>query len=178
MTRSAPGTLKVDTQARTLSLGALTVPCVLGKGGVIEERAKREGDGCTPLGRYPLKAALFRPGRAAPPPGFALPWRWTRTGDGWSDASADPAYNRPVTLPHAFSAETLQRDDCLYDIVLVIGHNDAPPVPGMGSAIFLHVWDEAKPASERATQGCVAIARESMEALLPLLRAGIEVAID
>ena len=79
-------------------------------------------------------------------------------GDPYDDP-ADPAYNRPVRLPHPFSAETLQREDMLYDVVLVLGHNDAPPVPGAGSAIFFHLWNEAKPADQRTTEGCVAIAR-------------------
>lgn len=166
-------TIRVDTAALTVTLGDWTIPCVIGRGGACAADAKHEGDGCTPLGRWPLRAALLRPGRATLPPGFALPWRWTGPGDGWSDDPADPAYNRPVRLPHGFSAETLQREDMLYDVVLVLGHNDSPPVPGAGSAIFFHLWNEAKLAAERNTEGCVAIARADMEALLPRLRPGM-----
>uniref|UniRef100_UPI003593346E L,D-transpeptidase family protein n=1 Tax=Blastomonas sp. TaxID=1909299 RepID=UPI003593346E len=122
---------------------------------------------------WPIRAALFRPGRASPPSGFALPWRWTGPGDGWSDDPVDPAYNRPVRLPHAFSAETLQRADMLYDVIIVLGHNDAPPMSGAGSAIFFHLWDEARPQDTRSTEGCVAIARADMLALLPRLRPGM-----
>jgi L,D-peptidoglycan transpeptidase YkuD (ErfK/YbiS/YcfS/YnhG family) len=169
--------IRVDTAALTVTLGEWTVACVIGRGGACSADAKNEGDGCTPLGRWPLRAALFRPGRAGPPPGFALPWRWTSSGDGWSDDPADPAYNRPVRLPHRFSAETLQRDDMLYDVVLVLGHNDAPPLPGAGSAIFFHLWNEAKPSAERTTEGCVAIARSDMDALLQMLKPGMVVEI-
>ena len=42
----------------------------------------------------------------------------------------------------------------LYDLVAVLGHNDAPPRPGLGSAIFLHV---ASPGYG-PTEGCVAVA--------------------
>ena len=163
----------VDTAALTVTLGDWTFPCTLGRSGACAANAKREGDGCTPLGTWPIRAALFHPGRSVPPPGFALPWRWTGAHDGWSDDPADPAYNRPVRLPHKFSAETLQREDMLYDVVLVLGHNDAPPVPGEGSAIFFHLWNEAKPQDQRSTEGCVAIARADMEALLLMLRAGM-----
>jgi len=46
---------------------------------------------------------------------------------------------------------------------VVLGHNDNPPVPGMGSAIFLHcASDDYKP-----TEGCIALARDE---LLELLR--------
>lgn len=167
----------VDCASLTVTLDGWQVPCSIGRGGACLAKAKREGDGCTPLGRWPVRAVLFRPGRASPPPGLALAWRWTHAGDGWSDDPADPAYNRPVHLPHAFSAETLQRADMLYDVIIILGHNDAPPVPGAGSAIFFHLWDEAKPQGERSTQGCVAIARDAMEALLPRLRPemGVEI---
>lgn len=166
-------TIRVDVEALTVTLGDWTVPCTIGRGGACAATAKSEGDGCTPKGRWPIRAALFRPGRAAPPTGFALPWRWTSPGDGWSDDPADPAYNRPVRLPHSFGAETLQRDDMLYDVVIVLGHNDCPPVPGQGSAIFFHLWNEAKPPGERSTEGCVAIARSDMDALLAKLVPGM-----
>ena len=48
-------------------------------------------------------------------------------------------YNRLVKLPYAASHEELWRDDHLYDLVVVLGFNDDPVVPGKGSAIFLHL---------------------------------------
>ncbi len=65
------------------------------------------------------------------------------------------------------------RDDGVYDIVLVINHNDSPPEPGKGSAVFIHVAQ----ADNRETMGCVAIAPEVMVRLLPELRAGMVVEI-
>jgi len=44
----------------------------------------------------------------------------------------------------------------------VLGHNDDPPVPGLGSAIFLHC---AAP-DYAPTEGCVAIARDELVDLL------------
>lgn len=85
----------------------------------------------------------------------------------WSDDPFDPSYNRPVSLPHPFSAETLIREDPLNDIIVILGHNDAPPAPGCGSAIFFHIWNDNKP-----TEGCVAIGRKDMDALLPKLELG------
>jgi L,D-peptidoglycan transpeptidase YkuD (ErfK/YbiS/YcfS/YnhG family) len=164
----------VDGAAGTLSLGDWSCPCVIGKGGLIDAAAKREGDGATPRGDWPLRAVLLRPDRVAlPPGGLALPWRWTRANDGWSDDPADPAYNRPVILPRATSAETLQRDDQAYDVIVVLGHNDVPPLPGLGSAIFFHQWVIGAEGSPKATEGCVAVAPEDMRTLLPRLRAGM-----
>jgi L,D-peptidoglycan transpeptidase YkuD (ErfK/YbiS/YcfS/YnhG family) len=89
-----------------------------------------------------------------------------RDGDGWSDDPADPAYNRPVHLPRAYSAESLLREDDAYDVIVVLGHNDAPPVSRMGSAIFLHL------SESRPTAGCIAIERADMLKLLPMLAPG------
>jgi len=61
----------------------------------------------------------------------------------------------------------------IYDIVVVLGHNDDPVTPGMGSCIFLHL---SKP-DYSPTQGCVAIARPDLEALLARARPGDAVEI-
>lgn len=156
--------IDVDSVARRLRFGAFEVPCAIGKGGPCVASAKREGDGCTPLGDWPVRGVLLRGDRIALPVPPAAPWRWTRAGDGWSDGVSDPEYNRPVQLPHRYSAETLQRTDEAYDVIVVLGHNDAPPVPGQGSAIFFHCWVEGRP-----TEGCVAIAKGDMLKLLPKL---------
>ncbi len=163
--------LVVDPTTRTLTAFGRTIPCAIGRGGTIASAMKREGDGATPIGTWPLMAALLRPDRVAFP-GTALPWRWSRKDDGWSDDPADANYNRPVRHPHPFSAERLWREDGLYDVIVVLGHNSAPPVPGAGSAIFLHCWNEAKP-----TEGCVAIPRDDLLTLLPLLSVGDAVEI-
>ena len=164
--------VRVDTADKELAFGHFRTACAIGRGGTCEAAAKIEGDGCTPLGRWPVRAALFRDGRSAPPSGLKLPWRWTHAPDGWSDDPADPAYNRPVRLPHKYGAESLQRSDMLYDIIVVLDHNLSPPVPGMGSAIFFHLWNADKPLTDRTTEGCVAIAREAMQELLPMLAPG------
>jgi L,D-peptidoglycan transpeptidase YkuD (ErfK/YbiS/YcfS/YnhG family) len=60
------------------------------------------------------------------------------------------------------------RDDEVYDLVAVLAHNDDPPVSPLGSAIFLHL---ARPGYE-PTEGCVALSREDLEALLAKARPG------
>jgi L,D-peptidoglycan transpeptidase YkuD (ErfK/YbiS/YcfS/YnhG family) len=147
-------------------------PCAIGRGGLVAAADKREGDGATPLGCWPLRGVLLRPGRVAVRD-LLLPWRWLRPDDGWCDACADPAYNRPVSHPYPASAERLWRDDARYDIIVVLGYNDAPPVPGLGSAIFWHVASD----DFRPTEGCVAQARPGLQALLPRLRPGMALEI-
>lgn len=163
--------LRVDTAASTLSAFGHTIPCTIGRSGACPAGEKREGDGMTPLGTWPIRGVLLRRDRVAPPPKLALPWRWLRPDDGWSDDPADPAYNRPVRHPHPFSAERLWREDGLYDVIVVLGHNDASPVPALGSAIFLHCWSDGRP-----TEGCVAVAREELLDILPAL--GVDALVD
>ncbi len=158
--------LRVDVDTRLLHAGNRRMPCSIGRAGSIAAVDKREGDGATPLGTWPVRAALLRPDRVAAPR-TTLPWRWLRPDDGWSDDPADPAYNRPVRHPHGPSAERLWREDGLYDVIVVLGHNDGPPKSGLGSAIFLHCWRNAAP-----TEGCVAIEQNELLALLPRLRPG------
>jgi L,D-peptidoglycan transpeptidase YkuD (ErfK/YbiS/YcfS/YnhG family) len=155
---------KLSTESRTLSAFGETWPAAIGRAGAVPLAAKREGDGATPLGVFAVEAVLLRPDRVPLPP-LALPWRWLRPADGWGDDPGDPAYNRPVRHPHRHGAERLWREDGAYDIILVLAHNRAPIVPGAGSAIF---WHLAHP-DFRATEGCVAIARDAMLAILPKL---------
>ncbi len=159
--------LRVDADDGLLHAFGETMPCSIGKGGVIAAREKRESDGATPIGTWPLRTALLRRDRVRLPVGLRLAWRWLRENDGWSDDIGDPAYNRPVVHPHRWSAERLWREDGLYDVIVTLGHNDAPPVAGLGSAIFLHC---RKP--DRPTLGCVAVDRNRLLALLPRLMPG------
>jgi L,D-peptidoglycan transpeptidase YkuD (ErfK/YbiS/YcfS/YnhG family) len=146
--------------------------CVLGKGGVRPAAEKREGDGATPLGTWPIRRLLYRPDKG-PAPKTRLPVEAIAPDDGWCDAADDPAYTRPVKLPYAASHERMWREDDVYDLVLVLAHNDAPVVPGMGSAIFLHLQQP----DGRATEGCVALTRPDMETLLALAEPGSAVEI-
>ncbi len=134
--------------------------CALGSGGVVME--KHEGDGGTPAGSWPLRRVLFRPDRAEAPR-CALPVAALAPEDGWCDDPSHPAYNRPVTLPFAASHEAMWRDDHLYDLVVVVGHNDDPPLPGAGSAIFLHL---ARQGHWGPTAGCVAFTRDDLLEIL------------
>jgi len=163
----------VDGRAGTLTLDDWSCPCVIGKGGLIAAADKREGDGATPIGDWAIKGALLRPGRIGRAFVPNLPWRWIRESDGWCDDPADPAHNRPVQLPRPTSHERLARDDQAYDVIIVLGHNDAPPVPGMGSAIFFHQWVIGESGLPKPTEGCVAIAPESMRVVLGKLRPGM-----
>ena len=153
-----------------LSFGTLRFRCALGKGGVTAD--KREGDGATPIGRFALRELFYRPDKL-PDPAGRLPTRAIRPEDGWCDDPSHPDYNLPVRLPHSARCERMWRDDDCYDLVVPLGYNDDPPVPGLGSAIFLHV---ARPGYA-PTEGCIALAKDDLLALLAALPADVEMVI-
>jgi L,D-peptidoglycan transpeptidase YkuD (ErfK/YbiS/YcfS/YnhG family) len=131
----------------------------LGRGGVRAD--KREGDGATPVGLLPLRRVFYRADHG-PAPRCSVPVEALAPEDGWCDDPADPHYNTRVRLPYPARHETLWRADGLYDVVGVLGWNDAPVERGRGSAIFLHV---ATP-DYRPTEGCIALAAADLRALL------------
>jgi L,D-peptidoglycan transpeptidase YkuD (ErfK/YbiS/YcfS/YnhG family) len=124
--------------------------CALGRGGVSE--AKSEGDGATPIGIWPLRRLLYRPDRLAPPP-TGLPTTQIGPADGWCDASGDKNYNLPVILPYPARTEALWRADAVYDLIVPLGYNDGPILPGRGSAIFLHLARRPRPGRSAGLSG-------------------------
>ncbi|MCF8466331.1 MAG: L,D-transpeptidase family protein [Sneathiella sp.] len=152
-----------------LKFGGLRFDCALGKTGITAE--KREGDHATPAGRFPLRGLFYRPGKV-PDIITALPRQEIGPLDGWCDDPDDAEYNRHVRLPCAARHERLWREDDLYDLVVVLGHNDAPAIPDAGSCIFLHVAAE----DYGPTEGCVALKKEDLVTLLAAI--GPETAIN
>ena len=141
--------------------------CALGRGGVTPAADKREGDGASPLGSWPMRQVFFRPDRLERPE-TALPADAMIPEAGWCDEPASPLYNRPVILPFAASHEQLWREDHIYDLIVVLGYNDDPPLPGRGSAIFLHLARE----DYSPTEGCIACALPDLLALLRVAQPG------
>jgi L,D-peptidoglycan transpeptidase YkuD (ErfK/YbiS/YcfS/YnhG family) len=144
-----------------LIAGNLRVPCKLGRSG--RRHMKREGDGATPSGLWPIRRVLARRNS----------WGWLRTGlpicfirpdDGWCDDPFDRNYNRPVKLPYPASHEDMWRKDHLYDVVVILGHNDRPRVKGLGSAVFFHLADRRG----GPTAGCIAVSPDDMRKVLAL----------
>ncbi len=148
--------------AGTLTFGALEFPCMVGRSGIV--RPKFEGDGGTPAGLFPLREVRYRADRIATPK-TKLPLFPANQADGWCDDPEDPFYNKIVRLPYQTDAESMWRTDHAYDVLAVIGYNDAPPVPALGSAIFLHV---ARTDGDKflPTSGCVSMKIENVLALL------------
>lgn len=154
----------------TLKLAGLSFPCTLGRAGC--RARKHEGDGATPIGHWRVREVVYRSDRVRRP-STRLPVREMRRRDGWCDAPGDRNYNRAVRLPYPASAESMWRQDGLYDVVAVLGYNDRPRSPGRGSAIFMHV---ASPGYA-PTEGCIALARSQLLRLLARLGSRAAIAV-
>lgn len=142
-----------------LVLRGLVFHAALGRGGV--RRDKQEGDGATPAGVLPLRRVLYRADRIRAPE-CAPPIEPIAPTDGWCDDPAERDYNRMIRLPHDGHYEELWRQDAIYDVIGVLGWNDAPVQRGRGSAIFLHVTR----SDYAPTDGCIALALDDVRQVL------------
>ena len=135
----------------------------VGRNGVAAPGAKREGDGKTPYGSYPMRGGF---GIYANP-GLASSWLVTNSRAVWVDDSRSLLYNTHQRTPvngRWTSAEAMHISPA-YNYAQVIGYNERR-TPWRGSAIFLHV-DQG-----RGTAGCVSLPTSSLLAVLRWQRPG------
>lgn len=131
---------------------------VVGVRGTIAADQKREGDGKTPKGLYPL-LQMFGAGERDD---LKMSYTPLVESDKWIDDAKHPDYNKWIRgNTTARSFERLLRADGQYDLFSVVGYNLSPIVAGRGSAIFMHIW--RKPGN--GTAGCVAMSRADLEVI-------------
>jgi L,D-peptidoglycan transpeptidase YkuD (ErfK/YbiS/YcfS/YnhG family) len=139
------------------------LPATIGWNGLAPPGEKREGDGRTPSGLFPLEFAFGY----APAIDSSMPYRQATENDLWVDDPNAPDYNTWVKRGEtgAPSFESMKLNDHRYRLGIVIGYNRHPILKGLGSAIFLHIW-----LNEGATtQGCVAIEESELGRILKWL---------
>lgn len=157
-----------------LICGTQRFDCALGRGGVTTDKV--EGDGKTPIGTYPLRLVFYRADRVARPD-TGLLVRELTPSTGWSEDPASADYNTEISVPPCGQTpdgiDRMTRDDHVYDITVVIGYNDDPPVKGRGSAIFMHV---ARPGYT-PTAGCVALSESDLLTVLGHMNAQSQITI-
>lgn len=138
------------------------VPVTVGRNGIADFDRKREGDGMTPRGVFPLELVFGYASTAV----TKMPYRQATAQDVWIDEPSSPRYNQWVFgIPANESHEKMRRNDDLYKLGIVIGYNTAPVVKGLGSAIFLHIWK----GPGKSTSGCVAMSESDMEQIVAWL---------
>jgi len=127
------------------------LPAMVGRNGIAPRGEKREGDGRTPAGVFPLEFAFGY----SPAIDSRMPYRQATEDDIWVDDVNASDYNTWAKRggSSAASYEAMKRQDHRYRHGVVIGYNRNPIIKGRGSAIFLHVWLE----NGETTTGCVAV---------------------
>lgn len=136
---------------------------VIGKNGFAKPGEKREGDGKSPSGIFPL-GLTFGYNESIQ---TKMPYRQALPDDLWIDDAHAGDYNRWVKKDstQAKSYEKMKRNDDLYKYGIVIEYNTNPVIKGYGSAIFFHIWR----GENRATEGCVAVAEDDIKRILDWL---------
>jgi L,D-peptidoglycan transpeptidase YkuD (ErfK/YbiS/YcfS/YnhG family) len=131
---------------------------------------KREGDDRSPAGVFTLSTAFgYSEAWAAR---TRLPYVTVGARDLFVEDPASPLYNAHVRIDHAPATawerdQQMYQDDPAHRLEVLVDHNrTAPPTPGAGSAIFIHIWrgDGTKP-----TAGCTSVRDADLEALLSWL---------
>jgi len=123
---------------------------------------KREGDGRTPAGVFPL-GSLF--GYADKPPETAagsFPYIHIQAGTECVEDPRSPLYNRIVA---SRPKGAMLRADGVFRLGFVIEQNAPEAIPGAGSCVFFHV--QRGPA--QATSGCTSASLPDLESLVSWL---------
>ncbi|MEP7001130.1 MAG: hypothetical protein ABI969_11670 [bacterium] len=131
----------------------------------VTQPVKHEGDGRSPAGAFPLDTAFgFAP--RAELSWLRLPYAALQPGSDCVDDEASAYYNTVVdrsTVPRIdWNSAEHMRQIGQYRLGVIVGYNAAPPTPGRGSCIFLHIW--GGPAS--TTAGCTALDAGELETLM------------
>ena len=129
--------------------------CAIGRGGL--KKNKVEGDLSTPIGTFKFNKIYYRADKLGET-NFEINSTIIQKNDGWCDDERSTFYNQYIQFPFNESAEHLYREDDIYDILCVLNYNTSPIIPGLGSAIFLHVAR----SNFAGTEGCIAIDKEAL----------------
>ena len=146
----------------TLQLDEFKFKCCIGKKGFSIN--KKEGDKCTPRGRFKLKYFFYRKERVKKIHS-KLKTIPIKKNYGWCDDIQSKLYNKFIKFPFKGGAERLYIKVYVYDIIVVINYNINPVKKKRGSAIFLHV---AKKNYE-PTLGCIALSKKDLKYLLSII---------
>ncbi len=155
------------------------IPIVVGRTGLAwgagfdqlaetNEPRKREGDGKSPAGVFPLGTAFgFAPADSARQ--VKLPWlqlaATTECVDDTTSAYYTNVLDRGSILRVDWRSSERMREIGVYRLGAVIAYNESPPVKGRGSCVFLHIWG----GPDSHTAGCTAMDAAELERLLAWL---------
>ncbi|OLN22927.1 hypothetical protein BTO30_07230 [Domibacillus antri] len=135
-------------------------PAVTGKSGL--SFTKKEGDGATPAGIYPI-GNMF--GTAAKPPGVKSKYTVSHKNHYWIDDVTSPDYNKWVYYnrnPNKKWKSFERLKHVIYKHAIIIRYNENPIIQNKGSAIFIHLWRN----SSTPTAGCLALSEANLKTVM------------
>jgi L,D-peptidoglycan transpeptidase YkuD (ErfK/YbiS/YcfS/YnhG family) len=165
------------TAADTWTLVGETIPVRIGRHGLAwgagepalpvpaGARIKKEGDGCAPIGIFRITQAF---GSEVAPSGIKLPYIHCTAHHFGIDDVRSRYYNQIVDDREVAcdwtSPETMIPSSGCYKLGAVIAHNPHNQ-PGLGSCIFLHLWQ----GENVPTSGCTAMSETHLREVLTWL---------
>jgi L,D-peptidoglycan transpeptidase YkuD (ErfK/YbiS/YcfS/YnhG family) len=144
--------------------------CAFGKNGI--KKNKIEGDKATPRGIFKLNKVFYRHDRIKKIKTILGKSKITKKM-GWCDDPNSKFYNKKILLPSKFKYEKLYRNDCIYDIIIVINYNIKPTFKNKGSAIFMHIARSGL----KPTEGCIALKKKDLLFLLSIIKKNTQICI-
>ena len=155
------------------------VPVLFGRHGLAWGRGEIVGSGSGPTkvehdNRAPagvFKISTIYTYDESLPGGSNYPHHTVGPADAWVDDVSNPNYNRHVVVdlnnpPAWFPKERMRAGDFAYRWLVEIRHNEDPPVPGYGSAIFFHI----RRGPDTPSAGCTTMAESDLVRLIRWLR--------
>lgn len=137
--------------------------CAYGKNGFI--KSKKEGDGCTPVGKFDINKLFVRKDRIKEINTKMMQIAISKDMR-WEDNPNKKNYNQLIKSKAKSHKERFYRKDNLYDLILVIEYNTKKPIKRKGSAIFIHITR----ARYKPTQGCIALKKKDFLDLLGMIK--------
>lgn len=131
-----------------------------------EQPLKKEGDGKSPAGIFPLESVFGTTPRAEAA-WLKMPYLQLEESTECVDDVNSGKYNQIVDRYKVGvfdwkSSEKMLEVGEQYSWGVTVAHNSNPPERGKGSCIFLHIWK----APDSGTSGCTAMERSELETVL------------
>jgi len=132
----------------TLLIDNFKFKCCVGKKGTTTN--KKEGDNCTPKGKFKIGTIYYRADRVTKPI-TKIKTKKIMKNMLWCDDPFSKDYNKQININKKIKGEKIYRNDYKYDYFIVIEYNTKIIKPNKGSAIFLHLT-----RNYQKTAGCIA----------------------
>ena len=154
----------------TILLDEFKFKCSTGKNGISSK--KIEGDLKTPRGIYTIGSLFYRKDKI-----FKIHTKLKKIpikkNMYWCNDIKSKYYNKLITSTKEGTYEKMYRNDNKYDLVIIIDYNTKKIIKNKGSAIFLHLT-----SNYQKTEGCVAIKKNDMLAMLKIINKNTKIKIN